>query len=62
MAPNSEQCQCEQEERAEQAHQADHLAKNIGKYMDDIDYWFKAVYQLAISVSIVFEFVRFDFE
>lgn len=30
--------------------------------MDDVYYWLKTVYQLAISVSIVFEFVRFDFE
>lgn len=43
-------------------YQADSLAKSIGKYMDDVYYWLETVYQLAISVSIVFEFVRFDFE
>ena len=44
------------------AHQANDLAENIRKYMDDVYYWFETVYQLAISVSIVFEFIRFDFE
>ena len=43
-------------------HQANDPAKSIGNYMDDIYYWFEAVYQLAISLSIILEFVRFDFE
>jgi hypothetical protein len=30
--------------------------------MDDVCHWFKSVNQFAISLSIIFEFVRFVFE
>ena len=44
------------------AHQANALAKNTRKRMDDVHYRFKAVDQLAISLSIVFGFVCLFFE
>ncbi len=43
-------------------HQANGLAKNTRKGMDDVHHRFKVVDQLAISLSIVFEFVHLFFE
>ena len=48
--------------RTYSAHKASGLAKNTRKHMDDVHYRLDAVDQLAISLSIVFEFVCLFFE
>ena len=44
------------------AHKANGLPNNTRKRMNDFHNWFKTVDQLAISVSIIFEFFGLIFE